>query len=254
MNTHPSNKPVLETRNAGAGAIVRDINLTLESGLTGLAGPNGSGKTTLLRALAGVAPHSGEILLNAQAVHELQPSHRARLVAYLPQIVSVSWPVCATDLVALGRLPHGDRDRDSGHEAVKRAMEATGISHLADRQVDTLSGGERARVLLARALAVEAPVLIADEPIAALDPRYQIETMQLLRSIADSGKLVIAAIHDLALAARYSDRLLIMKSGNIAADGAPDEALNEDSIQSVFGLRQAGSDRFGPVWEYIQQR
>ena len=251
MNSLISGSPVMETRNASAGAIVRDISLVLESGLVGLVGPNGSGKTTLLRALAGVAPHGGQILFNSEPVNVLHPLQRARLIAYLPQIVSVSWPVSSTDLVMLGRLPHGDGERATGREAVRQAMTATGIMHLANRQVDTLSGGERARVLLARALAVEAPVLIADEPIAALDPRYQIETMQLLRDISDSGKLVVAAIHDLALAARYCDRLLVMNSGTIAADGTPDDALNDECIETVFGLRQAGSDRFGPVWEHM---
>ena len=120
---------------------------------------------------------------------------------------------------------------------------------LVQRRVDTLSGGERARVLLARALAVEAPVLIADEPIAALDPRYQIETMQLLRRVADEGRLVIAAFHDLALAARYSDTLLVMHAGRLAGAGAPGEVLDDATIGAVFGLARAGSDRFGPVWE-----
>ncbi|MCC0017129.1 MAG: ABC transporter ATP-binding protein [Rhodobiaceae bacterium] len=241
--------PLLQAVDLSAGVIVRNVTLALPAGLAGLVGPNGSGKTTLLRALAGVAPHAGHLRVGGHDMATLQPGERARKVAYLPQIAPVSWPVEAAHLVALGRIPHGDGERATGQVAVARAMEATGTAAFAQRRVDTLSGGERARVLLARALAVEAPVLIADEPIAALDPRYQIETMQLLRRVADEGRLVIAAFHDLALAARYSDTLLVMHAGRLAGAGAPGEVLDDATIGAVFGLARAGSDRFGPVWE-----
>lgn len=246
MNTY---SPRLEARGVHAGAIVQDVHCALARGLVGLVGPNGSGKTTLLRALAGVAPYRGSVMWNGRELSKLAPRERARAIAYLPQLASVSWPVSSANLVALGRIPHGDGTHDSGRAAVSRAIAATGIAHLEARRVDTLSGGERARVLLARALCVEAPVLIADEPIAALDPRFQIETVHLLRQIADQGRLVIAAFHDMALAARFSDRVLVMQAGRLAADGTPDTVLDAERIAATFGLKQAGSDRFGPIWE-----
>lgn len=144
--------------------------------------------------LAGVAPYSGEVRVGGRELGAMAPGERARQIAYLPQIASVSWPVSVRDLVSLGRLPHGDAETARGREAIARALADTGIEALAPRRVDTLSGGERARVMLARALAVGAPVLIADEPIAALDPRFQIEMMRLLRLTADAGTLVVAAL------------------------------------------------------------
>ncbi len=240
----------LAAREVSAGAVVSGASFALEGGLIGLVGPNGSGKTTLLRALAGVSPHRGEITVAGQRLDDLTPGKRARAIAYLPQIAPVSWPVAVRHLVALGRLAHGgDADTPRGMDAISTALAATGVTHLADRSVDTLSGGERARVLLARALAVEAPVLIADEPIAALDPRHQVETLAHLRAVADSERMVVAALHDLALASRYADRVMVMKQGRIVADGPPGTVLNDAVISDVFGLQTSGSDRFGPVWE-----
>ncbi|MFN0265274.1 ABC transporter ATP-binding protein [Tepidamorphus sp. 3E244] len=241
--------PTISARDMSAGAILRDVDLSLTSGFVGVVGSNGAGKTTLLRALAGVIAHQGTIELFGDPVESLAPAERARRIAYLPQIASVSWPVSARDLVALGRLPHGDGERPIGQDAVTQALGATGTQHLEGRRVDTLSGGERARVMLARALAVEAPVLIADEPIAALDPRYQIEIMLRLRAIADAGTLVIAASHDLALAARHCDTVLLLQAGRITADGPPSAVLTRERVEEAFGLQFKGSDDYGPVWE-----
>lgn len=244
--------PVLEAEGLSAGVIVKGVSFALPPGLVGLVGPNGSGKTTLLRALAGVSTHGGSLRLGGLDLASLSRGELARRIAYLPQVAPVSWPVETAHLVALGRIPHGDGERASGLAAVMRAMQATGTAALSQRRVDTLSGGERARVLLARALAVEAPVMIADEPIAALDPRYQIETMRILRAIADSGRLVVAAFHDLALAARHSNVLMVMQQGRLVAIGAPDDILDDGLIERVFGLRRSGTDRYGPLWERAQ--
>jgi iron complex transport system ATP-binding protein len=150
----------------------------------------------------------------------------------------VHWPLPARDVVALGRYPHGatDPSRLPQHDrqAVTRAMRATDVTPLAERLVTELSGGERSRVALARVLAVEAPILLADEPTASLDPRYQLDVMQYLRDAADRGTLVIVVTHDLGLAARFADTVLVLSDGRLAAQGAPAEALSDQVMAKVF--------------------
>ena len=185
-------------------AVLRDISLSLSSGhLVALVGPNGAGKTTLLRALAGLLPSDGAIHVGGDALSSLPLRERARRFAYLPQGHIVHWPLPARDIVALGRYPHGATDparlSPKDTEAVLRAMQATDVMEFAERRVTELSGGERSRVALARVLAVEAPVILADEPTASLDPRHQIDVMKNLRTAADKGVLVIVVTHDLGL-------------------------------------------------------
>ncbi|MDP1868500.1 MAG: ABC transporter ATP-binding protein [Bradyrhizobium sp.] len=225
-----------------AGRIVlKDISLTLSSGhLVALVGPNGAGKTTLLRALAGLLPSDGVIHVGGEALSSLALRERARRFAYLPQGHIVHWPLPARDIVALGRYPHGATDparlsaKDS--EAVLRAMRATDVVKFSDRRVTELSGGERSRVALARVLAVEAPVILADEPTASLDPRYQLDVMKSLRAAADQGVLVIVVTHDLGLAARFADHLLVLKEGCLVAQGTPAAALSEQVMANVFRI------------------
>src|SRR5882762_10969113 len=189
--------------------VLRDVSLSLSAGhLVALVGPNGAGKTTLLRALAGLVPAEGVIHVRGDALSSLSLRERARRFAYLPQGHLVHWPLPARDIVALGRYPHGATDparlsaKDT--EAVLRAMQATDVTQFSERRVTELSGGERSRVALARALAVEAPVILADEPTASLDPRHQIDVMKNLRAAADNNALVIVVTHDLGLAARFA--------------------------------------------------
>jgi len=219
--------------------VLNDISLQLSSGhLVALVGPNGAGKTTLLRALAGLVPSDGTIQVGGDALSSLALSERARRFAYLPQGHLVHWPLPVRDIVALGRYPHGATDpgrlnaKDS--EAVLRAMQATDVVEFAERRVTELSGGERGRVALARVLAVQAPVILADEPTASLDPRYQIDVMKSLRNAADQGVLVIVVTHDLGLAARFADAVLVLSDGRLAAQGAPREALSDDIMGGVF--------------------
>ncbi|PDT74554.1 ABC transporter ATP-binding protein [Bradyrhizobium sp. C9] len=223
----------------GSRQVLHDVSLSLEARhLVALVGPNGAGKTTLLRALAGLIPSDGEIRIGGDALATLALRERAKRFAYLPQGHMVHWPLPARDIVALGRYPHGATDparlSPKDIEAVLRAMQAVDVTEFGDRRVTELSGGERSRVALARVLAVEAPVILADEPTASLDPRHQIDVMQKLRNVADTGVLVIVVTHDLGLAARFADHVLVLSEGRLAAQGAPDEALSEAVLASVF--------------------
>jgi iron complex transport system ATP-binding protein len=221
--------------------VLNDISFSLSSGhLVALVGPNGAGKTTLLRALAGLVPSDGAVHVGGDAVSSLTLRERARRFAYLPQGHIVYWPLPARDIVALGRYPHGATDparltaKDT--DAVRRAMQATDVMEFAERRVTELSGGERSRVALARVLAVEAPVILADEPTASLDPRHQIDVMKSLRTAADQGTLVMVVTHDLGLAARFADTVLVLSDGRLVSRGAPAEALSEQVVADVFRI------------------
>jgi iron complex transport system ATP-binding protein len=225
----------------GSRAVLNDISLSLSSGhLVALVGPNGAGKTTLLRALAGLLPSQGQIHVGGDALSSLPLRERARRFAYLPQGHVVHWPLPARDIVALGRTPHGATDparlTPKDAEAVQRAMQATDVVEFSERRVTELSGGERSRVALARVLAVEAPVMLADEPTASLDPRYQIDVMTNLRNAADGGVLVIVVTHDLGLAARFADTVLVLSEGRLVSTGVPAEALSEKVMGDVFRI------------------
>ncbi|GEO80774.1 ABC transporter ATP-binding protein [Pararhodospirillum oryzae] len=237
-------RPVLANVTASLGA----------PGLVGLIGPNGAGKTTLLRALAGLVASQGRVLMNGQPLARLSPAERARQVAYLAQERAVHWPLSVREVVALGRLPH----RGQGHDdqaAIDRALDETGVRAFADRPIGHLSGGERARVLLARALAVEAPVLLADEPVAALDPHHQLAMMGLLRRHAEAGALVMVVVHDLISAARFCHRLILLDRGGVVADGPPDAVLTEPTLATHYRVRavfpQVGTQALPLAWETL---
>jgi iron complex transport system ATP-binding protein len=221
--------------------VLKDISLALSPGhLVALVGPNGAGKTTLLRALAGLVPATGAIDVGGEALSSLRLSQRARRFAYLPQGHLVHWPLPARDIVALGRYPHGATDparlTPDDAEAVLRAMRATDVVELGERRVTELSGGERSRVALARVFAVEAPVMLADEPTSSLDPRHQIDVMKTLRAAADRGTLVVVVTHDLGLAARFADIILVLSDGRLVSQGAPAQALSEQVMADVFRI------------------
>jgi len=221
--------------------VLNDVSLALSSGhLVALVGPNGAGKTTLLRAMAGLVPSQGAIEVGGAALSSLILRERARRFAYLPQGHIMHWPLPARDIVALGRYPHGATDparlTPKDAEAVLRAMQATDVVEFSERRVTELSGGERSRVALARVLAVEAPVILADEPTASLDPRHQFDVMKSLRASADKGVLVIVVTHDLGLAARFADTVLVLSDGRLVSQGAPAEALSEKIMGEVFRI------------------
>jgi iron complex transport system ATP-binding protein len=240
-----SETPLLTASSLGvklSGRVVlKDVSLSLSAGhLVVLVGPNGAGKTTLLRALAGLIPSEGHIEIGGQALATLPLRERAKRFGYLPQGHVVHWPLPARDIVALGRYPHGATDparlSPKDTEAVLRAMQAVDVIAFSERRVTELSGGERSRVALARALAVEAPIILADEPTASLDPRHQIDVMRNLRGIADNGVLVIVVTHDLGLAARFSDHVLVLREGALVSQGPPAQALSEQAVADVFQI------------------
>ncbi len=213
--------------------------------LVAIVGPNGAGKTSLLRGALGLVPATGTCLIGDEQIGTLAPHERALLVSYLPQIRPLAWPNLVRDVVALGRFAHGaamGQLSAMDAEAVNRALEACDISHLADRAADTLSGGEMARMHFARAFAAETPLLIADEPVAALDPRHQLRIMDLIKSYVEQGGGALVVLHDLNLAVRYADRLVWMMEGNIIADGSPSETLTAERMADVFGVEAAVSE------------
>jgi iron complex transport system ATP-binding protein len=225
-----------------AGRVVlRDVSLALSAGhLVALVGPNGAGKTTLLRALAGLVRSEGTVHVGGDALSSLSLRERARRFAYLPQGHIVHWPLPGRDIVALGRYPHGATDparlTPKDTEAVQRAMLAADVTKFAARRVTELSGGERSRVALARVLAVEAPVILADEPTNSLDPRHQIDVMKTLRTAADQGGLVMVVTHDLGLAARFADIVVVLSEGRLVSLGVPADALSEQVMAEVFRI------------------
>ena len=237
--------------------IVANASLSVQSGeLVGLIGPNGAGKSTLLKAILGLRPRaSGDVLLDGASFLALPPTTRARHVSFLPQERHVEWRLPARDIIMLGRYPH--RARFGGptaddRAAVSRALDAVDGHGIADRPVTMLSGGERTRILLARALAVEAPILLADEPIAALDPWHQLHVMEILRERARAGAGILVVIHDLALATRFMDRLVLMHEGAIAAEGQPAEVLTLENLARIYRIEtitgENGGDRFVLPW------
>jgi iron complex transport system ATP-binding protein len=224
----------------GGTLVVDGATFDLKAGeLAVLIGPNGAGKTTLARALAGLIPAEGRIAIEGRSLASLTPRQRAQRIAYLPQGHVFHWPMAVAAIVALGRHPHADAFSGlsaADRAAVERALSATDTLTFAARAVTTLSGGERARVALARALASEAPILIADEPTVSLDPRHQLVVMELLARVAHAGAAVLAIVHDLTLAARFADRILVLERGRLNAQGAAREVLTPERIASVFGV------------------
>lgn len=230
----------------GDARIVTAASATFNAGeFVALVGPNGAGKTTLLRAMAGLLPHAGGITIGGTPLATMPLAIRAKTIAYLPQGHQLHWSLPVREIVALGRFAHGATDPrrlDAANTAsVTRAMAMAEVTALAHRPADALSGGERARVALARVLATEAKVLLADEPTASLDPRHQLGVMATLRNAANAGALVVAVTHDLDHAATFATRILVMEGGRIVADDTPEAALSPAILARVFGIARHGS-------------
>jgi iron complex transport system ATP-binding protein len=219
-----------------------DVSLTLQVGeVIGLVGPNGSGKTTLIRAATGVVrPGAGRVLVDGVDISRLRQRDLARLVAVVPQDPVLPPAFSALSCVLMGRTPHLRLLQNEGAsdvQAARRAMLATDTWRLADRLLGELSGGERQRVVVARALAQETAILLLDEPTAHLDLGHQAGVLGLMRRCArDDGKAVLAVVHDLTLAARYCDRLVMLRGGSVVASGAPEDVLTPQILRDVYGV------------------
>jgi len=226
----------------GKKTLLHPTDIELDPGeLVVLLGPNGGGKTSLIRAaLALIKPHSGFSHVGEKDLARLSPMERARFVSYLPQQRPLAWPNIVRDVVALGRYSHGaasGRLIGADAQAIDRALIACDLVDYAYRHCDTLSGGELARVHCARAFCAETPLLIADEPMAALDPLHQYRTMDLIRGYVNAGGGALVVVHDIAIAARYASRLIWMKEGRIVANGSVHETLTSERINNVFGVQ-----------------
>lgn len=229
----------LELRGAAARLdgrrVLEAIDFAVEPGeMVAVVGPNGAGKSSLIRALLGLLPlELGQALMGGKPTKSLSPRIRSEHAAYLPQERRIAWNMAAVEIAALG-APFL-----SGQKAIQRAREAlqaVGAGPLADRGVADMSGGERARVLLARALVCDAPALLADEPVAGLDPDAQLMVLDVLRARARGGQAVLVSLHDLTLAARHADRVVVMDQGRIVADGLPTQALSLARMAETFGI------------------
>jgi len=236
----------------GAREAVRQSSFDLNDGeIVGLIGPNGAGKSTLIRALAGlVTPAGGSLEFLGKPLEKWSARERAKQLAYLPQFPQVHWPLSVHAAVALGRMPHARRIGPlsaADEAAIERALAETGTAALKERAVTTLAGGEKTLVMLARTLASEPKFLLADEPVAGLDLCHQLEVMELLRRLAGSGRGVLAVLHDLTLAARFCDRLLLLKDGRLVCEGTPAQVLTAERLRETYGVDTEIYERDGEL-------
>jgi iron complex transport system ATP-binding protein len=235
---------------AGDQALLTDIDLEIARGeLFGLIGPNGAGKSTLVKAIMQLMPYRGAVRLDGQALGQMSARARAQRLAYLSQDDRLQWPISVRNLVALGRHPYrgswwrggfsaaAQAEADADERAIEQALRVTDVWTLRERRADELSGGERARARLARLLAVEAELMLADEPVAALDPMHQLRVMELLRSRCEAGQTVVVVLHDLTLASRFCDRLLLLDRGLAMACGEVETVLSAEQLARVYGVR-----------------
>ena len=241
----------------GDKMVLDDVSAAFAPGLvTAVVGPNGAGKSTLLDCLAALRrPDAGRVTLDGRAVRDLPSRERARRIAYLPQNAEIAWAVDGRTFVGLGRTPYvgawGLTAEDRA--AVDRAMAVAGVEAFAERVVSTLSGGERARVLIARALAGDPQWLLADEPLAGLDPGHVLDACDLFRRLADEeGRGVIVTLHDLDAAMRMADRVIVLAEGRVLADAAPVEALSPAVLKAAYGVEACTlNGTHGPVLEMV---
>ncbi|MDG1438803.1 MAG: ABC transporter ATP-binding protein [Emcibacteraceae bacterium] len=222
--------------------ILENISATLNRGeVVGVIGPNGAGKSSLLRCILGlVKMKTGSVFIDEKNVDDLSLKERAQKMAYAAQGAPVHWPLTAEHIVGLGRVPHlnpWQKLSNVDQSIIDEAMEKTDCSSLKGRLVTTLSGGERARVLLARVLATAAPYILADEPVASLDPAHQLQIMEILKSLSKNDNGVLVVLHDLSLALRYCDRIILLNDGKMIAQDTPDVILNDDNLNNIFGIK-----------------
>ena len=231
--------------------VLTDIRLDVQPGeLVGIIGPNGAGKTTLMRAALGLIPAVGHCSLA-----ELDDRARARTVAWMPQDRAIAWPISVEALVMLGRMPHrgpGLRPTAMDRARVAAAIRQVGLAGFERRAVTRLSSGERTRALIARALAQQTPLILADEPIAGLDPAHQISAMETFAELTGEHRSVLLSIHDLGLAARHCTRLILLGEQHVVADGAPARVLSAENLARIFNIEAFFIDtEHGPVYQSL---
>ncbi len=243
--------PLLSAENlvfcAGANRLLDQISMHVNAGeVLGIVGPNGAGKSTLLKLLAGIAaPASGSVRLGGRPLCDHLPSSRARMLGYLEQRASVHWPLSVLQVVTLGRLPHGREPAQHAKAIVEAALEQTNTSALQTRSFHTLSEGEKMRVNLARVLATQPRIILADEPTAALDLWHQLQMAELLSMLAARGLGIVVVLHDLGLAARFCNRLLLLDKGRLISCGKPDEVLSTSNFARVWHIdAELAADKF----------
>ena len=218
----------------GDKRVLQNVSAQFQAGqVTGIVGPNGAGKTSLLRVAAGLA-HAAGGTVTAQGDYA-DADWRAKNIAYMPQFQSVAWPLSARDVVALGLLPLNLGAAES-EKRVDEALQHCGMARFATRRIDTLSGGEKARIYLARLLATGAPIMLLDEPVQSLDAAGALAVMQLLRAEAAAGKAVIVVMHELNLAQQFCDALVVMQNGTVVLSGAAQHVLSPTQLQPIFGV------------------
>ncbi len=221
--------------------VLDSVDFTVSSGeLVALIGPNGAGKSTLLKLLVGLLkPSSGEIKYNGRPIDEITPRDLARRVAYLPQEDEIHFPFTVGEVVMLGRWPHSGGvyfDSAVDQEIALRSMEKVGIADWSGRLVTELSGGERARVTLAKAIATEPECLLLDEPVSELDLKYRADAYSLLRSMVESGLGIVVVAHDIGAVSRWADRIVLLSSGKVIAAGSTDDVLTEGNLRDAYGV------------------
>ena len=222
--------------------ILSDISASIKAGeLIGIIGPNGAGKSSLLKCILGLVEYqSGFITYGGKNIVDIPLIERAKILAYSAQGAPVHWPLTVENIVALGRLPHMNPWRQLGKDdecIINTVLGKTDTEHLKHRSVMTLSGGERARVLLARTLSTDSKFIMADEPTASLDPSHQLQVLDILRDQSQNGKGVCIVLHDLSMASRYCDKLLLLHEGHLVAHGTPDEVLSDENLERVFSIK-----------------
>jgi len=222
-------------------AVLTDLNVCFQCGImTAVLGGNGVGKSTLLKGMLGLVPClSGQVLVDDDVLSELSPGQLATRLAYLEQQADCHWPLTTRKVVELGRFPHhqsGSTTAEKDREIVSQAMQITDVERFSQRSVKQLSGGEKARVMLARALAVDAPALLVDEPVAGLDPQHQLTVLQQLKSWASRGRTLLVVLHDINLALRFCARTLLILPGGGVIEGETQQILNPENIARAFNI------------------
>lgn len=251
-------EPILRVSNLhfgypGGPAVLRGVDMTAREGeLLCILGPNGSGKTTLLKCMLGLLhPSDGRIAVATKDLRSYRAMNLARLVSYVPQTARAAFPFTVRQIIMMGRTPHMSRLSAASaldHRVVAAAMEMTGVAHFADRELETLSGGEQQTVMITRALAQQPRLMLLDEPTSHLDVRHQLDIHRLMVKLAHEwGMAVVCVSHDINMAGRFADRLVLLSDGHVAADGPPTKVIRPDVLEGVYGVTIRLVEAAGPV-------